>query len=84
MRIENIDKNIANTTQLAEEQDEYQTLPILVNFIDGAMVRTSYWKPNLAEIKILENGGSIALSIYGEVHPPVDINIEEGAKWRHS
>lgn len=38
---------------------------------------TSHWKPSESEIEQLKNGGFIALSIFGRVHPVVSIFVED-------
>jgi hypothetical protein len=35
----------------------------------------SFWKPTEAELKLLAEGGSVALVIYGKSMPPVSVEV---------
>lgn len=70
---------------LAEHQDEYQTLPVLARNVtvacnDGEVAdvpcMTSAWKPTRDELALLLDGGYVALSVLGLQHPPVMLNVE--------
>ena len=68
--------------RMGENQDEYQTLPVLLGEAeDGAMTRTSFWKPNSEELEALQNGGSIAICIYGKTFPPILPYVTEEVSW---
>lgn len=68
---------IAGATRiLAEDQDEYQNLPILDTVICGSKAMVSAWKPTSEELSMLNDGGFILLSILGTVHPPVLLQVD--------
>jgi hypothetical protein len=57
---------------LAESQDEYFALAIVGQpDANGENMMTSVWEPTLAELKQLNEGGAVRLTILGSVHPPV-------------
>lgn len=37
---------------------------------------TSFWKPTISELKILNEGGSVALTVYGPTHPMVSMGTQ--------
>lgn len=58
---------ISNATRrLAEQQDEYLALSIFDERIDGINYMTSVWEPTPAELKELNEGGAVRLSIIGD------------------
>lgn len=68
---------ISNATRvLAETQDEYHTLAIKDEMIDGCNHMTSVWEPNPRELEELQSGGSVRLTILGVTHPPVIITTQ--------
>ena len=68
---------ISNATRiLAETQDEYHALAILDEDIGGVNHMTSVWEPTPAEIKMLNEGGAVRLTILGIGHPPVQITTQ--------
>ena len=68
---------ISNATRvLAETQDEYFALAILDEEIDGVNHMTSVWEPTPSELKTLNEGGAIRLTILGQAHPPVMITTQ--------
>lgn len=68
---------ISNATRiLAESQDEYHALAILDEEIAGVNHMTSVWEPTPAEIKMLNEGGAVRLTILGIGHPPVQITTQ--------
>lgn len=68
---------ISNATRiLAENQDEYHALAIRDEGHDGVNHMTSVWEPTPAELKMLQEGGSVRLTILGIQHPPVMITTQ--------
>jgi len=58
---------ISNATRrLAESQDEFTSLSILDERIEGVNYMTSLWEPSPKELEQLAEGGFIRLSIIGE------------------
>jgi hypothetical protein len=64
---------VSNATRiLAETQDEYYALAIVdQKGADGVNTMTSVWEPTPSELKQLNEGGAVRLTILGSVHPPV-------------
>jgi len=61
---------------LAEQQDEYDNLTILVHELDdGTEVMTSCWQPSQEDLALLNNGGCVYLGILGASHPPVTLAV---------
>lgn len=56
-----------------------EDLRVFVSQIEdtGMMVIRSYWKPTEEEIMQLAKGAYIALEVFGEVHPPVALEVVE-------
>ena len=68
---------ISNATRvLAETQDEYHTLAILDEEIDGVNHMTSVWEPTPAELAMLQSGGAVRLTVLGTGHPPVMLSTQ--------
>jgi hypothetical protein len=44
--------------------------------MEGKPVMVSFWKPDAADLAILAEGGTVALWVYGEVHPVVAVGVE--------
>lgn len=67
--------------RLAENQDEYETLPVLAGEveIDGTRYRAmqSKWEPSADELARLNSGASISLIVLGITHPPVMLLVDE-------
>ena len=63
-----------NTNYVAEDCDD---LPTMVEKDDsGAVSITSVWKPSEEDLKILNEGGCVCLSVYGR-QPPVSMWVQE-------
>lgn len=63
-----------NTNYVAENCDD---LPTMVEKDDsGAVSITSVWKPSEEDLKILNEGGCVCLSVYG-CQPPVSMWVQE-------
>lgn len=63
---------ISNATRvLAETQDEYHALAIKDEVIEGVNHMTSVWEPTPSELKMLNEGGAVVVTILGYGHPPV-------------
>lgn len=43
----------------------------------GRPIVVSHWKPNDLELQALIAGGSVRLSVYGEVIPPLAVGVEQ-------
>ena len=72
---------IADATRvLAETRDEYYALAIKDEVIEGVNHMTSAWEPTPAELKHLQEGGSVRLSVLGSGHPPVMITTQPAPK----
>ena len=57
---------ISNATRrLAESQDEFTSLSILDEEVDGVPYMTSLWEPSPQELRDLIAGGHVRLSIIG-------------------
>lgn len=63
------------TRTLAEDQDEYLALQIRDEDFHGQPCMTSAWRPTEAELAALNQGAAVALSILGNVHPPVMLHV---------
>lgn len=50
-------------------------LPVYAEVVNGQMVMTSAWKPNAEELVALQNGGCVAMVIYGGLHPPIALGV---------
>lgn len=51
-------------------------LPIFERSLEGGMVlRTSYWQPTETDLVTLQDGGLVSLTVWGEVHPPVNVGV---------
>lgn len=70
---------------LAETQEEYNTLPVRAETItvachDGDVTDVpalrSAWKPTRNELALLLDGGYVELCVLGTRHPPVMLNVE--------
>ncbi len=51
------------------------SLPITDRLINGVPAMTSVWIPTQYELEFLNAGGQIHLTIIGEVHPPVMLQV---------
>jgi len=60
-----------NTRVLAETQDEFSSLAIKDEVIDGYHMMTTVWEPTPKELAELVAGGAVKLTILGTLHPPV-------------
>lgn len=68
---------ISNATRvLAKDQDEYLNLHICDQVVDGQNNMISLWQPNADDLEMIKNGGLIKLSIVGQIHPPVWVEIQ--------
>lgn len=52
-------------------------LPVRVTSDGRHDLLQSYWKPDAAELKALNEGYSICLSVVGRVHPPVMMHVQK-------
>ncbi len=80
---------ISNATRvLAQARPGYHVLAIRDAPVDVAIEggvqqangMTSLWEPTPAELKMLNAGGSIQLTILGTVHPPVLMAVQPAPK----
>ncbi len=62
------------TRVLAQSQDEYYTLAIRDETVDGRNHMVSAWEPTPQDIENIKNGGTVYLAILGTVHPPVVVS----------
>lgn len=46
----------------------------------GGREMTSYWKPDAEDLKVLNAGGTVALTIHSPVHPVISMAIEPPAE----
>lgn len=46
----------------------------LINDATGEMTISSFWIPSTAELKMLNEGGGVMLTVYSSTHPPVRID----------
>lgn len=71
-----------NTTRvLAENQDEFENLPIVdVVLPDNVPAMLSCWKPTPEELQTLNEGGFVTLGILGVSHPPVMLYVHPDSK----
>ena len=51
-------------------------LPITRTKVDGQDVMVSFWRPTAFELERLNQGGTVALWVYGVAHPPVAVGVE--------
>ena len=81
----NIIKIPGANMNLAEHQDEYQTLPVKAGSVtvtcadgdvDGVHCLRSAWKPTRDELALLLDGGYVELCVLGFSQPPVMLNVE--------
>jgi hypothetical protein len=63
------------TRRMAENQDEYFTLHIRDEVMDGVPVMTSAWEFTPGELALLNAGGKLHLTIVGYAHPPVMLKV---------
>ena len=64
------------TRKLGERQEEFITLAIRDVPHNGENLMMSLWEPTPAELKMLNEGGSIRLTIMGMVHPAVSLDTQ--------
>lgn len=65
------------TIILAENQPEYQNLPVLCEAVGDSQSMTSLWFPTNEELKALVDGGCVRLSVMGFSHPPVLVGVQD-------
>lgn len=63
----------------AETQGECVPLPVFAEVVDGNLLMTSAWQPNEEELVALRRGQPVALTIYGQYHPPLAVGVFEPA-----
>lgn len=51
-------------------------LPVTRMAVEGRPVMVSFWRPTGDELAALNRGGTVALWVYGEGHPPVAVGVE--------
>jgi hypothetical protein len=54
-----------------EDQPEYAGLPVEFFVVDGVPMMQTLWKPSPEELRLLNEGGLVCLTIQGRRHPPV-------------
>ncbi len=61
------------------EEDKVETLRIKDVSVGhfGSRQMTSYWLPNAEDLKILNAGGSVALTIFAPRHPVISMAVEK-------
>lgn len=52
-------------------------LPVRITTDGTHRLVQSYWKPDAAELKALNEGYSVCLSIVGHAHPPVQLFVQK-------
>lgn len=58
--------------------EECKALPCTrVRYDDGAMGWITYWEPTKSELTKLRQGKKVRLSLMGDIHPPVLIDVED-------
>jgi hypothetical protein len=65
-----------------QERMQCAALPILDHEWSGVPVMTSFWKPDAAELRILNAGGYVTLSVLGQGHPPVAVSAGAAVETR--
>lgn len=64
-------------TVYARDQPEYNSLPVKREVrSDGSIQMTSSWELTPNELRLLAAGGSVRLTILGDVHPPVLLTVQ--------
>lgn len=72
---------LGTTRRLAEDQEEYQTLPIRDETqADGSNTMVSEWRLTEEQLTTLQKGGSLYLGISGMVHPPVILAVGKSSE----
>lgn len=51
-------------------------LPITRSDVDGFACVNSYWRPTAEELAVLNDGGSVVLSVLGTTMPPVAVSVD--------
>lgn len=64
------------TRLLGKDQPEYITLPIRDEATEFGNVMKSAWFPTPAEIELIKAGQPVILSICGNAHPPVMLEVK--------
>lgn len=62
-----------------ETQGECVPLPVFAEVQNGNLLMTSAWQPNEDELEALRRGQPVALTIYGQYHPPLAVGVFEPA-----
>lgn len=74
-------QRIPGCTRVIGEEQGYKGLPLRDEIGNdpicgpGTPRMLSHWMPSAAELELLNAGGTIQLSVLGEVHPPVLIEV---------
>jgi hypothetical protein len=63
------------TTRTLGVAQGYKPLHIEDNEAEGFPVMVSHWVPSAEEIRMLDNGGAIRISVLGVNHPPIKVEI---------
>jgi hypothetical protein len=77
-RVQHITNNAVLGAPAGWDQGELpcSALPITRVSYDGIAVVMSYWKPTSEELAVLNDGGSVALSVIGVTMPPVMLSVD--------
>lgn len=59
-----------------QDKNECGALPITDMKVEGEPVMVSYWQPDADDLRKLAAGGKIMLYVWGQVHPPVAVDVE--------
>lgn len=65
------------TRTLAKDQPEYISLDIFDEVTEtGVPTMSSLWTPTKKELRMLNEGGAVQLSLLGVDHPPVFLGVQ--------
>lgn len=59
-----------------QQEMSCSALPITRVTIEGTPAMVSFWRPTAAELTQLNAGGTVALCVFGGIHPPVSVGVE--------
>lgn len=51
-------------------------LAITRTVVDGQPAMVSFWRPTPLELQLLQEGGTVAVWVYGLAHPPISVGVE--------
>jgi hypothetical protein len=58
-------------------EDNVLTLPVQRGTLRGVEVVRSFWQPSPDELKVLNQGGYVALTVHGSTHPPLNLGVSD-------